>query len=96
VTDYVDLPISELVKKLSRAAEVFDSPQLQQASNTIKALQVALFDHNEVLRSAYQVAERRGVETSWDSFRDQCSGILKKHHEIANLAREALDSHNKP
>ena len=63
--------------------------ELSQAEPEVSALRAsipsavrdALLDYNDMLRSAAGIAERRGAETGWDSFRRRLSTILKRHHE---------------
>lgn len=59
------------------------------------ALRVALVDHNDLLRSASQIARREGIDgeiasTNWDAYYNRVAMVLKRHHEIANTARQAL------
>ena len=59
------------------------------------ALRAALVDHNDLLRSASQIAKREGINgevawTNWDAYYNRVAVVLKRHHEIANTARAAL------
>jgi hypothetical protein len=60
-------------------------------------LRESLIDHNDLLRSARAIANREGVEgqiasTNWDAFYDRVAVCLKKHHQITNDARAALNT----
>jgi len=60
----------------------------------------ALVDHNDLLRSAMQIAKREGVEgeigsTNWDAYYNRVAVVLKRHHETANHARAALQGATK-
>lgn len=48
---------------------------------------IALRDHNDALRSAHAIAERRGKDTNWDSFFPRVKRILETGHSASNLAR---------
>ena len=59
------------------------------------ALRAALVDHNDLLRSASQIAKREGIDgeiasTNWDAYYNRVAVVLKRHHEISNTARAAL------
>jgi hypothetical protein len=58
-------------------------------------LVAALTDHNDLLRSAMQIAKREGVEgeigtTNWDAYYNRVAVVLKRHHGTANEARALL------
>lgn len=57
----------------------------------IKRLREALRDHNEALRSAYQVADREGKDTNWLALRGNIMWALAEHQQIVNDARTALE-----
>ncbi|WP_397587074.1 hypothetical protein [Sphingobium fuliginis] len=57
----------------------------------IKRLREALTDHNEALRSAYQVADREGKDTNWLALRGNIMWALAEHQQIVNNARTALE-----
>lgn len=42
----------------------------------------ALKDANEICRSAYSVAARRGVETNWEPFKEKIEKSLLLQHQI--------------
>lgn len=55
----------------------------------------ALVEHNDLLRSTFQIAEREGVKgmiasTNWDAFYNRVAVVLKRYHETANKARATL------
>lgn len=56
----------------------------------MKALQQALVNHNDVLRSAYQIAARQGNSTDWDGFTKRAGSVLHFHHDEVNAARAAI------
>lgn len=67
--------------------------ELEDANARLRA---ALIDHNDLLRSAFQIAKREGVDgltasTNWDAYYNRVAVVLKKHHEISNQARAALE-----
>lgn len=60
-----------------------------------RAALVALVEHNDLLRSAFQAAQRDAIlETEGSSnyrlMADAFSQCLRKHHETVNRAREAM------
>lgn len=57
----------------------------------IADLQQALVNHNDVLRSAYQIAAREGESTNWEGFTKRAGSVLAFHLEEVNAAREALE-----
>ena len=63
---------------LSQAGPV---PVSSVPASTPSAVRDALLDYNDILRSAAAIAERRGADTGWDSFKLRLSTILKRHHE---------------
>lgn len=55
----------------------------------------ALVEHNDLLRSAFEIAKREGVKgkiasTNWDAYYNRVAVVLKRHHQTANDARAAL------
>ncbi len=54
----------------------------------VKRLTEALAEANEVLRSAYQIAARGGVETNWPPFTTRVGDVLKKQHAILHQVEE--------
>lgn len=50
-------------------------------------MRAAVVEQNDLLRSAYQVAERRGSNTDWISLFNQISNCLSAHHHVTNAAR---------
>lgn len=66
-----------------------------QPSPDVAALVAALVEHNDLLRSAFQIARREGVNgevasTNWDAYYNGVAVSLKRHHETTNKARAAL------
>lgn len=65
------------------------------AEAKVARLEGALADHNDLLRSAFMIASREGVDgeigsTNWDAYYNRVTVVLKRHHETANEARAAL------
>lgn len=56
----------------------------------LKALRQALVNQNDVLRSAYQIAARKGAQTEWEGFTLRAGSVLHFHHEEVEAARAAL------
>jgi hypothetical protein len=48
---------------------------------------------NQLLRSAYQIAHRKGKDTNWDSFEKQLKAELEREHGllIASLTKDRKD-----
>lgn len=68
---------------------------LAAAEAEVEKLRGALVEHNDLLRSTFQIAEREGVKrmiasTNWDAFYNRVAVVLKRHHQTANEARAAL------
>lgn len=40
-----------------------------------------LFEANQVLRSAYSIAKRKGATTNWKAFENSLESILKEQHK---------------
>ena len=58
-------------------------------------LREALLDHNDLLRSAFQAAQRDAIHevpgtTNYRTLADRASEVLTKHHATTNAARQAL------
>lgn len=49
-----------------------------------------LLEANELLRSAYAIAQRNGEKTNWEAFRGQLKNALDAQHE-SGLTQRALD-----
>ena len=56
----------------------------------VEALRQALVNHNDVLRSAYQIAARKGAQTEWEGFTLRAGSVLHFHHEEVEATRAAL------
>lgn len=59
----------------------------------IAELAQALANHNDVLRSAYQIAARKGRDTEWDGFTKRAGSVLHFHHDEVERARALLAKH---
>lgn len=55
---------------------------LEDASQAIRRLATALVDANDLCRSAYQVAERTGVNTNWNGLEACLSESLARQHAV--------------
>ena len=72
---------------------------IQSAEAERDALRAALVDHNDLLRSASQIAKREGINgeiasTNWGAYYNRVAVALKRHHAISNEARQALKGTN--
>lgn len=61
----------------------------------VEQMRNALIEHNDLLRSAFQIADREGVKqmvatTNWDAFYNRVTVVLKRHHATTNDARALL------
>lgn len=54
----------------------------------VRRLTEALEEANQVLRSAYQVAARGGIETNWPPFTSRIDAVLKSQHAILHAQPE--------
>ena len=66
--------------------------ELTEQKRIILQTSAALVDHNDALRSAYQVAERGGVDTNWDGLAQNLKAILNKGHAASNQACAAMQA----
>jgi len=55
-----------------------------------KRLEKMLLEANDLLRSAYAIAQRNGEQTNWEAFRGQLKKALEAQHE-SGLTQRALD-----
>ncbi len=62
----------------------------RKQSPDVEAIQRALVDHSDQLRSACNVADRDGRDTNWLTLRGCLHYTLAEHQEITNEARKAL------
>lgn len=69
---------------------LYPEPPSQPDASALVALQQALVNHNDVLRSAYQIAARQGNSTDWDGFTKRAGSVLHFHHDEVNAARAAI------
>jgi hypothetical protein len=82
---------------LAEKTAAWTKSELRRAAAEAKVarLEGALVDHNDLLRSAFAITKREGVEceiasTNWDAYYNRAAVVLKRHHETANEARAAL------
>ncbi|WP_095090561.1 hypothetical protein [Mesorhizobium sophorae] len=87
---YIVRPVFDAPVPVTPAAS---EPETMAAS---EALREALVDHNNILRSAFQIAGREGKETNWTAFAQNVSSTLAKHHATTNQARAALAGKSAP
>jgi len=64
-------------------------------------LRAALIDHNDMLRSAFQAAQRDAIAevigtTNYNNLADAAYKVLRKHHAITNKARVTLSGADAP
>lgn len=71
--------INELFLELSQVATAATPKEIQ--------LYEALREANDLLRSTYAIAERKGESTNWDSFTKRVLGALQKQHRFLYLAQ---------
>ena len=55
-----------------------------------KRLEKMLLEANDLLRSAYAIAQRNGEQTNWEAFRGQLKKALEAQHE-SGLTQRAVD-----
>ena len=77
------------------AALTAATDRAELAEARAERLRVALVEHNDLLRSAFQIADREGVKqmvasTNWDAFYNRVTVVLKRYHETTNKARAAI------
>ena len=66
------------------------SISLDEYMKATKRLEKMLLEANELLRSAYAIAQRNGEQTNWEAFRGQLQKALQAQHE-SGLTQRALD-----
>lgn len=76
----------ESVQAFARHREAAEA----EARKREAVLQQALVNHNDVLRSAYQIAARKGEQTEWEGFTLRAGSVLHFHHDEVNDARAAI------
>lgn len=99
-------PLKALGKHLANLLDEDDWPTAERLLNGAAAalaaerakvarLVEALVEHNDLLRSAFQIAKREGVKgeiasTNWDAYYNRVAVVLKRHHQTTNDARAAI------
>lgn len=68
-----------------------------EAADEIERLRAALVEHNDMLRAAFNAAQRDAAHdtagtTNFRLLADRLSETLARHHAITNEAREASDA----
>lgn len=81
--------VEEMAESWAELLENIEATPQPDASALV-ALQQALVNHNDVLRSAYQIAARQGNSTDWDGFTKRAGSVLHFHHDEVNAARAAI------
>lgn len=79
----------EMHQRAMKAEAALATPAQPDAAALVK-LQQALVNHNDVLRSAYQIAARQGNSTDWDGFTKRAGSVLHFHHDEVNAASAAI------
>jgi hypothetical protein len=69
----------------------------QKIAERFEAVEAALVDHNDLLRSAFQAAQRDAIHdvagtTNYRTLADRASEVLAKHHATTNAARAAAQA----
>lgn len=59
-------------------------------AGTIVDLRAFMFESNESLRSAYSIAQREGVDTNWEAFRNKIKDLLDRQHEYYYRGKRGL------
>lgn len=54
----------------------------------------ALPEANEVIRSAYAIADRSGIETNWPAFKERAKRVLDQQHAIMHLCSTVADENS--
>ena len=67
------------------------SISLDEYMKATKRLEKMLLEANELLRSAYAIAQRNGEKTNWEAFRGQLKNALDAQHE-SGLTQRAPDA----
>lgn len=80
------------VSLLIAASDRLATKEAENAELRAKVAQYAqaLVNHNDVLRSAYQIAARKGAQTERDGFTMRAGSVLHFHHDEAEAARATL------
>ena len=66
------------------------SISLDEYMKATKRLEKMLIEANELLRSAYAIAQRNCEQTNWEAFRAQLQKALRVQHE-SGLTQRVLD-----
>ena len=66
------------------------SISLDEYMAATKRLEKMLLEANDLLRSAYAIAQRNGEQTNWEAFRGQLKKALEAQHE-SGLTQRAGD-----
>jgi DNA repair exonuclease SbcCD ATPase subunit len=84
------------VSKDNAEIAVRETQRRMQAEATAEALRAALEDANGLCRSAYQVAQRAGLATGWQAFREQLEASLKRQHKALAAPPHGKDAGEEP
>ena len=66
------------------------SISLDEYMAATKRYETMLLEANELLRSAYAIAQRNGEQTNWEAFRNQLKQALEAQHK-SGLTQRAAD-----
>jgi hypothetical protein len=69
-----------LCKEQERADRL--EAMIDRMSETIVELRANTAESNGLLRSAYQIAKRDGIETNWDAFRNKLEAELNRQFDL--------------
>lgn len=93
LSDDEPIPFDESVEVIGCCCrERFDDERIPPFRDPVAAMREALIAHNDLLRSAYQIAKRSGRDTNWEAFERTVGATLSAHHRTANQARDAQSS----
>ena len=74
---------SELKSEINRkdANEIELLKYIGELEHELRTCKKILLEANELLRSAYAIAQRNGEQTNWEAFRTQLQKALQAQHE---------------
>ena len=83
---------SELKSEINRkdANEIELLKYIGELEHELRTCKKILLEANELLRSAYAIAQRNGEQTNWEAFRTQLQKALQAQHE-SGLTKRAPD-----
>ena len=88
---------TDILEELKMMADMFDDNEDQEMSvifvrciGEIRKLREALKDANDMCRSAWQIAERRGRQTGWDGYILRLRESLVRQHAVMHPTDKSL------